>query len=91
LNTGLKVKDYEQWKKAFDAHIEQRKAAGEISFQVFRKMDDPNTLTVLTIQESEERVREFLGSSDLKQAMEESGVIEVGPFLFLEEVDSSTH
>jgi len=46
LHAGFKVEDYERWKEGYDASIGQRKASGEVSFQVFRNADDPNTVTV---------------------------------------------
>jgi quinol monooxygenase YgiN len=91
VHVGFKVKDYEQWKEGYDASIEQRKAAGEISFQVFRNVDDPNTVTVLSVQESAERVQAFLDSPDLKVRMEAAGITEMGQMLIMEEMDSGTH
>jgi len=91
LHAGFKVEDYERWKEGFDASIEQRKAAGEISFQVFRNVDDPNTVTVLTVQQSAERVQAFLDSPDLKRRMKEAGITQMGQMLIMEEMDSGTH
>ncbi len=91
LHVGMKVKNYEQWKQGYDASIEQRKASGEISFQVFRNVDDPNTVTVLSVQESAEKVQAFLDSPDLKARMEAAGITEMGQMLIMEEMDSGTH
>lgn len=91
LHVGFRVKDYEQWKKGFDAHVQQRKAAGETAFRVFRNADDPNVVTVLTVQESAEGVRAHLESPELRRAMEEAGIVEMGPMLIMEEMDSGTH
>ncbi len=46
LHVGFKVKNYDQWKEGYDASIEQRKAAGEISFKVFRNKE-PKPVTFL--------------------------------------------
>lgn len=91
LHVGFKVKNYEQWKEEYDASIEQRKAAGEISFQVFRNAEDPNTVTVLSVQESAEQVQAFMDSPDLKERMEAAGIAEMGQMLIMEEMDSGTH
>ena len=91
LHVGFKVENYEQWKEEYDASIEQRKAAGEISFQVFRNVDDPNTVTVLSVQESAEQVQAFMDSPDLKARMEAAGITEMGQMLIMEEMDSGTH
>ena len=91
VHVGFKVENYEQWKEGYDASIEQRKAAGEVSFQVFRNVDDPNTVTVLSVQESAEQVQAFMDSPDLKARMEAAGITEMGQMLIVEEMDSGTH
>jgi len=91
LHVGFKVENYEEWKEGYDASIEQRKATGEVSFQVFRNVDDPNTVTVLSVQESAEQVQAFMDSSDLKARMEAAGITEMGQMLIVEEMDSGTH
>jgi len=90
-HVGFKVENYERWKEGYDASIEQRKAAGEISFQVFRNADDPNTVTVLSVQESAEQVQAFMDSPDLKARMEAAGITEMGQMLIMEEMDSAAH
>jgi quinol monooxygenase YgiN len=91
LHVGFKVKDYEQWKKGYDASLEQRKASGEVSFQVYRNVNDPNTVTVLSVQQSAEKVQAFIDSPDLQARMKASGITEMGQMLILEEMDSGTH
>jgi quinol monooxygenase YgiN len=91
LHVGFKVENYEPWKEGYDASIEQRKASGEVSFQVFRNADDPNTVTVLSVQESAEQVQAFMDSPDLKARMEAAGITEMGQMLIMEEMDSGTH
>lgn len=91
LHVGFKVEDYERWKAGYDASIEQRKAAGEISFQVFRNVDDPNTVTVLSVQKSAKQVQAFMDSPDLKARMKASGITEMGQMLIVEEMDRGTH
>ena len=91
LHVGFKVGDYEQWKKGYDASIEERKASGEVSFQVFRSVNDPNRVTVLSMQESAERIQAFMDSADLKDRMKQSGITEIGEMLIMEQMDSGTH
>jgi len=91
LHVGFKVGDYEKWKKGYDDSIDQRKASGEISFQVFRSVDDPNRVTVLSMQQSAEQVQAFMDSPDLKARMEKSGITEMGQMLIMEQMDSGTH
>ncbi|OHB79077.1 MAG: hypothetical protein A2Z25_22740 [Planctomycetes bacterium RBG_16_55_9] len=91
LHVGFKIKNYEQWKQGYDASAKLRKASGEISFQVFRNVDDPNTVTVLSAQKSAEKVQAFLDSPDLKARMKAAGIIEMGRMLIMEQMDSGTH
>lgn len=91
LHVGFKVKDYAAWKRGYDSHVEQRKAAGERAFRVFRNVDDPNTVTVLSVQESAEKLRAFMESPDLKAAMHAAGVTQMGQMLIVEEMDSGSH
>jgi len=91
VHLGFRVADYEPWKRSFDEHLEARKAGGEISYQVFRSVDDPNRLTVITVHDNAEQVRAFLDSPELKTAMQSAGVLEMGPMMVMEEVDRGVH
>lgn len=91
LHVAFKVEDYEQWKQGYDASIEQRKAAGEISFQVLRNVDDPNTVTVLSVQKSAEQIQAFMDSPDLKTRMKAAGITQMGQMFIMEAMDSGTH
>ena len=91
LHVGFKVEDYNKWKEGYDASIEQRKASGETSFQIFRNIDDPNTVTVLSVQESAEKVQAFLDSPELQARMKAAGITQMGQILIMEEMDSGTH
>jgi quinol monooxygenase YgiN len=91
IHAGFKVKNYERWKEGYDDNVEQRRANGETSFQVFRNTDDPNTLTVLSTYKSAEQVQAFMNSPDLKAAMEAAGITQMGQVFYLEELDKGTH
>ena len=91
LHVGFKVENYERWKEGYDASIEQRKATGEVSFQVFRNLGAPYTVTVFSVQENAEQVQAFMDSPDLKARMEAAGITEMGQMLIMEEMDSGTH
>ena len=91
LHVGFRVEDYDQWKAGYDESLEARKAAGEISFAVYRNVDDPNVVTVLAVQQSEEQTRAFMASPDLQEKMKASGIVQMGTQLYLEEMDSGTH
>ena len=38
---------------------------GEVSYRIFRSIDDPNVVTVMSVQQSAEQVQAFLDSPDL--------------------------
>ncbi len=91
FHVGFRVEDYERWKAGYDASLEARKASGEISFVVYRNADDPNVVTVLSVQQSAERIRAFMASPDLQEKMKSAGIVQMGQQLILEEMDSGTH
>ena len=85
-----KVKDYTAWKSGFDAFIENRRAGGEKSYQIFHPDDDPNNLLLLFEWDSLENGRKFLANPQLQAAMGEAGVIEAPEVYFLEEAARGT-
>ena len=80
-----KVADYSRWKQAFDAHLNVRKAAGEVGNRLLLSVDDPRDVTIVMDWDSLERARKFAASDDLKQAMQGSGVEGVPEIRFLED------
>ncbi len=90
LSVKLKVKDYAKWKSEFDGAAALRKAGGEKSYQLFRAVDDPNTLVLLCEWESLDKLREYMASADLQKAMQQAGVTDPGEQFELEELDKGT-
>ena len=90
LAVQLKVEDYAKWKESYDASAAQRKAAGELSYRLWRKADDPNELVMLCEWDTIDNAREFLASDDLAKAQDASGVTHRPECLVLEELDSGT-
>jgi len=88
MHVAFRVEDYERWKAGYDASVEHRKAAGEISYQVFRDVEDPNIVTVVSVQQSAEGVQALLDSPEIKEGMKKAGIVETGTMLIVEEVDS---
>lgn len=80
-----KVADYVRWKEAFDGHLSARKAAGEVGHRVLLSVDDPREVTILLDWDGLERARNFAKSDDLKQKMQQSGVIGDADVRFLED------
>ncbi len=91
VHAEFKVANFDQWKKGYDASIEQRKAAGEVSFQIFRNTNDPNAVTVISVQKDAEKIQAFMDSPDLRSRMQAAGIAELGKMFILEEMDSGTH
>ena len=42
-----RVRDYAAWKQVFDEHAPQRRAAGEISYAIYRNEDDRNDIALM--------------------------------------------
>jgi quinol monooxygenase YgiN len=83
-----KVSDYNRWKDAFDSHLATRKRAGETGFRVFHGVDDPSEVVLLLDWQSTEEARKYMGSGELRDAMEKAGVVGAPEIQFLEDVRS---
>jgi quinol monooxygenase YgiN len=68
------VADYDAWKKVFDADQEGRAAAGLLQHWVYQDAADPNVVMVVGGAKDLTRVKEMMGSDEMKKKMEESGV-----------------
>ena len=70
-----RVNDYEVWRLGFDAALEVRKAAGEVSFQLFNGSDNSLLVVGLFEWESLEKAKTFFEGAPLKEAMVAAGVV----------------
>jgi hypothetical protein len=70
-----KVADYAKWRAGYDAHEKSRLSAGITNGRVFRSAEDPNDVVVLLDVADVAKARVWLGSDDLKAAMQKSGVV----------------
>jgi hypothetical protein len=80
-----KVADYGRWKEAFDAHLNARKAGGEMGHRLLLSVDDPRDVTVVLDWDRLDRARRFASSDDLKQTMQKAGVLGEPEIRFLED------
>ena len=55
------VPDFDRWKRAFDADPMNRRESGVRRYQVYRRVDDPNLVTVVLEFDSESDARSMLG------------------------------
>ena len=81
-----KVKDYTAWKSNFDNAAEMRKASGEKSYQILHPDDDAKNLVLLFEWDNLDNARNHVAAPELKEAMQQAGVVEEPEIYFLEEV-----
>lgn len=77
------VKDFDAWKRGFDAHVGARTAAGILGHAVNRSQKVPNTVVVYLQAETLDVLRAFAGNPDLGRAMEAAGVISAPELTFV--------
>ena len=82
LTIHHKVKDYAAWRTGYDAHEKSRLSAGITNGRVFRSAEDPNDVVVLQDVADLTKARTWIGSDDLKAAMQKSGVMGSPSFRF---------
>ena len=70
-----RVKDYNMWRPIFNEHSAVRKKFGEKSSRVYQDSKEPNHVYVMFEWESEQKSRDFLEKSDLKEIMAKAGVV----------------
>jgi hypothetical protein len=76
INLRLNLEDYEKWRAGFDANDSFRRAGGSTGInQIYRDVDNPNTVSLILEWESAEKAKTFLDNPALKQTMQKAGVI----------------
>ena len=68
------AKDFDQWKPVFDENGEVRRKHGGKGHRLYRTLEDPNTLVVVSEFESAEGAEAFIQDPKLKEAMDRAGV-----------------
>jgi len=69
-----RVADYDIWKTVFDDHMQARKDASCLGHYLKRGVDDPDMVYVFCLATDVDRLRTFLDSDDLAEAMNNAGV-----------------
>lgn len=69
-----KVANYAKWKREVKAFAKFRKASGEKCFYVSRSNKSPNNLLVWCAWDTSAKLKKFLKSSELVEAMKAAGV-----------------
>ena len=85
LLVRYKVTDYEKWKSAFDAHSVTRQANGSRGGQLFRNASDPNEVIMLLEWDVLETAHQFVQSEDLREVMQQAGVVDHPTIYFLKD------
>lgn len=78
-----RVEDFNKWKPVFDENQSFRKAAGLRDVNVLRNIDNPNEIVILFEASDLAKAKEFTTSDDLKEKMQESGVLGRPDIIFL--------
>jgi quinol monooxygenase YgiN len=71
-----RVRDYDTWRRVYDAFADAQKAGGVINQAVYRAEGDPNTVLIFHQFSTTDHARAFFSSPELQQAMREAGVEE---------------
>lgn len=79
-----KVRDFKTWKPAYDAHLPARNAAGLTEKYLLRNAEDANEIVILFEAQDLNRAKTFAASEDLRERMQESGVIDKPDIYFLD-------
>jgi hypothetical protein len=78
-----KVADYSKWKTAYDGHSPARQKAGLKEEHLLRNIDDPNEVILLFQAGEIKKAKEFSESADLREAMQNAGVVDKPDIYFL--------
>ena len=87
LLVRAKFEEFAKWKPIFDEHGAARKASGSKGGYLFRNANDPNELIVLFEWDNLEKARQFAQSDDLRERMQQAGLMDRPDVYFLEEVE----
>jgi hypothetical protein len=78
-----KVRDFNTWKPAYDAHLPVRIDAGLTEKYLLRGADDANEVVILFEVQDLNQAKAFAASADLCERMQESGVVDKPDIYFL--------
>ena len=78
-----KVKNFTTWKQGYDAHAPKRTEAGLSEKYLLRGIQAPNEVVILFEAQDVDRAQAFAESADLRDKMQEVGVIDKPDIYFL--------
>jgi len=80
-----KVRDFSEWKRGYDAHLPKRTEAGLTEKHLLRGASDANEVVLLFQAKDLGRAKAFAESPDLRQTMQNVGVLDKPDIYFLNE------
>ena len=78
-----RVRDFKAWKGGYDGHLPKRVEAGLTEKYLLHGNPDPNEVVILFEVQDINRARAFAESPDLKNRMQEVGVVDKPDIYFL--------
>ena len=79
-----KVEEFDRWKSAYDDHESKRSEAGLSEVKLLRNQDDPNEVVILMDAPDRAKAEEFASSDDLREVMQNAGVVGPPDIMFLD-------
>ena len=79
-----RVQDFDRWKPFFESHEGERQGAGLRVAKLMRNADDPQEVWILFEAADLGPARGMANSDELRQVMEQAGVIDRPTFVFLD-------
>ena len=80
-----KVRDFTEWKRGYDEHLPKRNESGLKEKYVLHNDQEPNEVVILFEAADLVRARDFAESADLRETMQQAGVIDKPDIYFLRE------
>jgi hypothetical protein len=74
------VKDFDKWKSVFDQDEPRREKAGFKFLSILRNTEDNNSIAVFFMTPNHQAAKDFI-ADDLRQKMDEAGVLSVPSFI----------
>jgi hypothetical protein len=78
-----KVEDFNKWKPVYDGNLSARQAAGLKDIRLWRNLNDPDEIVMLFEVADITKAKKFSESTELKEKMQEAGVLGPPDFIFL--------
>jgi heme-degrading monooxygenase HmoA len=91
LIAQLHVRDYETFKPVFDELRPVRKEHGVTAHRLYRGIDDPHRVVVVSEYATADDARAFAQSRELKEAQQRAGVDAAPDFFICEEIEAETY